>query len=138
MIKQYFPGILRDMGLIVCGLASHFQVTKALIYDDDMVAKMEFLQQHEDDLTREDIGKLWTDTSIKYEHSILSIKALSFIQFPLTYCSEVGFSSMVSIKTMYQTGLRLIMVCDVFFAALSQTLLSISCLLFFEISMTRV
>ena len=30
VIKQYFPGILRDMGLIVCGLASHFQVTKAL------------------------------------------------------------------------------------------------------------
>ena len=30
VIKQYFPGILRDMGLIVRGLASHFQVTKTL------------------------------------------------------------------------------------------------------------
>ena len=30
VIKQYFPGMLRDMGLIVWGLASHFQVTKAL------------------------------------------------------------------------------------------------------------
>ena len=119
-------------------ISKPFSGDESSIYDDDMVAKMEFLQQHEDDLTREDIGKLWTDTSIKYEHPILSIKALSFIQFPLTYCSEVGFSSMVSIKTMYQTGLRLIMVCDVFFAALSQTLLSMSCLLFFEISMTRV
>ena len=119
-------------------ISKPFSGDESSIYDDDMVAKMEFLQQHEDDLTREDIGKLWTDTSIKYEHPILSIKALGFIQFPLTYCSEVGFSSMVSIKTMYQTGLRLIMVCDVFFAALSQTLLSMSCLLFFEISMTRV
>ena len=91
-------------------ISKPFSGDKSSIYDDDMVAKMEFLQQHEDDLTREDIGKLWTDTSIKYEHPILSIKALSFIQFPLTYCSKVGFSSMVSIKTMYQTGLRLIMV----------------------------
>ena len=72
-----------------------------------MVAKMEFLLQHKDDLTREDIGKLWTDTSIKYEHPILSIKALSFIQFPLTYCSEVGFSTMVSIKTKYQNRLKI-------------------------------
>ena len=71
-----------------------------------MVAKMEFLQQREDDLTREDTEKLWTDTSIKYEHSIPSIKALSFIQFPLTYCSEVGFSSMVSIKTKNQNRLK--------------------------------
>ena len=30
VIKEYFPGILRDMGLIICGLASYFQVTKAL------------------------------------------------------------------------------------------------------------
>ena len=72
-----------------------------------MVAKMEFLQQREDDLTREDTEKLWTDTRIKYKHPILSIKALSFIQFPVTYCSEVGFSSMVSIKTKYQNRLKL-------------------------------
>ena len=72
-----------------------------------MIAKMEFLQLREDDLTNEDIEKLWTDTSIKYEHPILSIKALSFIQFPLTYCSEVGFSSMVSIKTKYQNRLKI-------------------------------
>ena len=72
-----------------------------------MVAKMEFLQQRKDDLTREDIEKHWTDTSIKYEHPILSIKTLSFIQFPLTYCSEVGFSSMVSTKTKYQNRLKI-------------------------------
>ena len=132
MIKQYFPGILRGHGPNCLWISKPFSGDESSINDDDMVAKMEFLQQHEDDLTREDIGKLWTDTSIKYEHPILSIKALSFIQFPLTYCSEVGFSSMVSIKTMYQTGLRLIMVCDVFFAALSQTLLSMSCLLFLK------
>ena len=72
-----------------------------------MVAKMEFFQQREDDLTREDIEKLWTDTRIKCEHPILSIKALSFIQFPLTYCSEVGFSSMVSMKTNYQNRLKI-------------------------------
>ena len=72
-----------------------------------MVAKMEFLQQREDDLIREDIEKLWTDISIKYEHLILSIKALSFIQFPLTYCSEVGFPQMVSTKTKYQNRLKI-------------------------------
>ena len=42
------------------------------IYDDDMTAKIEFLQLHKDacltaDLTREDVGKLWADTSIKNE-----------------------------------------------------------------------
>ena len=38
-------------------------------YDDDVAAKIEFLQLHEDarfktDLTREDIGKFWADTDI--------------------------------------------------------------------------
>ena len=88
-------------------ISKPFSGGESSIYDDDMVAKMEFPQQHEDDLTREDTGELWTDTSIKYEHPILSIKALSFIQFPITYSSEVGFSSMVSIKTKYQNRLKI-------------------------------
>ena len=64
--KQLFLGILTD--IIFCGLPSHFQLKKTLC-DDDMAAKIEFLQQHENarfktDLTREDIGKFWADTSI--------------------------------------------------------------------------
>ena len=63
-----------------------------------MAAKIEFLQVCEGaclrtDLSRENIGKFWADAGIKNEYPILSIKALSFIPFPLTFCCEVGFSS---------------------------------------------
>ena len=56
-----------------------FSVEENSIYEDDVVAKIEFLQLHKDarlktDLTREDIGKFGADTSIKNEHLIFSIK----------------------------------------------------------------
>ena len=75
-------------------ISKSFSVEENSIGDHDMAAKIEFLQLSEDarlktDLTREDIEKFWVD--FKNDYPILSIKALSFIQFPSTYCCEVGF-----------------------------------------------
>ena len=68
-MKQHYHGI--SSNIIFCGLANHFQSKKPLfqIYDDDMTAKIEFLQLHKNarpktDLTRKDIGKFWADTGI--------------------------------------------------------------------------
>ena len=79
-----------------------FSGEKNSIYDDDMKAKIQFLQLREDariksDFSREDIRKFWA--GVQNEYPILSIKALSFILSPSTYCCEVGFSSIESIKT---------------------------------------
>ena len=96
-IKQYFLGNFQRPNFL--WISKPFLVEKNSIYDNDMTAKIEFFQLREDanlktDLTREDIGKFWV--GIQNEYPVLSIKALSFIQFPLTYCYEVGFSSVVS------------------------------------------
>ena len=51
---------------------------------------------------------------------ILSKKAFNFFtQFPSTYCCEVGFSSMVFIKTKYRNLLDIDDIWDVFFPAFS-------------------
>ena len=77
-----------------------------------MAAKIEFLPLCKDahlktDLTRENTEKFWADIGIQNEYPILSIKALSFIQLPSTYCCEMGFSSMVSTKTKYRNRLEI-------------------------------
>ena len=47
-IKQYFLGILSD--IIFCGIASrfYFSIEENSICDNDMAAKIEFLQLHKD------------------------------------------------------------------------------------------
>ena len=70
-----------------------------------MAAKIEFLQLREDSSLKtvftEDIGSFWA--GIHKEYPFLSKRALNFlIQFPSTYCCEVRFSAMVSIKTKYR------------------------------------
>ena len=78
------------------------------IRDDDMAAKIEFLQLREDSSLKtgftEDIGSFWA--GIHKKNPILSKRALKFlIQFPSTYCCVVRFSTMVSIKTKYRNRL---------------------------------
>ena len=73
-------------------ISKPLSVEENSIYYDDVAAKIEFLQLHEDarletDSTKEDVGKFWADTGICNEYPILSIKALSFIQFPSTLIS---------------------------------------------------
>ena len=76
-----------------------------------MAAKIEFLRLHEDsspktDFAGEDIENLWA--SLQNEYPTLSKRALSFlIQFPSTYCCEVRFSAMVSIKIKYRNRLEI-------------------------------
>ena len=55
------------------------------IYDDDVAAKIEFLQLHKDarfktGLTREDIGKFWADTGVSIELVSLSKSRRFFFQ----------------------------------------------------------
>ena len=75
-----------------------------------MAAKIEFLQLREDLSLKtgftEDIRSF--SAGIHKEYPILSKKALNFlIQFPSTYCCEMKFSAMVSIKTKYRNKLEI-------------------------------
>ena len=75
-----------------------------------MAAKIELFQLHEDlslktDFT-EDIGSFWTGIHKEYPNP--SKRALNFlIQFSSTYCCEVGFSAIASIKTKYRNRLEI-------------------------------
>lgn len=108
-IEKYFPGMEgRHKNLWI---SKPFSIEESCISDDDMAAKIEFLGLREDsnlkiNFAREDIGNFWV--GLQNEYPILSRRALNFlIQFPSTYCCEVGFSAMVSIKTKYRNKLAI-------------------------------
>ena len=106
-IEQYFLDIERRHQDL--WISKSFSIEESCICDDDMAAKVEFLEQREDsrleiDFATIDIGNFWL--SIQHEYPIISRKTLSFlIQCSSTYCCEVGFSTMASIKTKYQNKL---------------------------------
>ena len=105
-IDRYFPGIEERHNFFLW-ISQPFSVKENSIRDDDMAANIEFLQLHEDsslktDFTK-DIGSFWDGIYEKYV--ILSKRA--WIQFPSTYCCEVGFSAMVFMKKKYRNRLEI-------------------------------
>ena len=108
-IIRYFPGIEERHNFL--WINKPFSVEESSICDDDMAAKIEFLRLREDsslkiDFAGVDIGNFWA--GLQNEYPILSKRALNFlIQFPSTYYCEVGFSTMVSIKTKYRNMLQI-------------------------------
>ena len=106
-IDRYFPGVEERHNFL--WISQPFSVEENSICDDDMAAKIEFLQLREDLSLKtgftEDIGSFWTGHK---EYLNPSKRALNFlIQFPSTYCCEVGFSAIVSIKTKYRNRLEI-------------------------------
>ena len=107
-IDRYFPGNEERHNFL--WISQPFSVKENSIRDDDMAAKIEFLQLREDSSLKtgftEDIGSFWA--GIHKEYPILSKRALNFlIQFSSTYCCKVGFSAMVYIKTKYRNRLEI-------------------------------
>ena len=107
-IDRHFPGIEERHNFL--WISQPFSVEENSIRDDDMAAKIEFLQLRENSSLKtgftEDIGSFWA--GIHKEYPILSKRALNFlIQFPSTYCCVVGFSVIMSIKTNYRNRLEI-------------------------------
>ena len=107
-IDRYFPGIEERHNFL--WISQPFSVEENSIRDDNMAAKIEFLQLREDSSLKtgftENKGSFWA--GIYKEYSILLKRTLNFfIQFPSTYCCEVRFSAMVFIKTKYRNRLEI-------------------------------
>ena len=91
-IDGYFPRIKERHNFL--WISQPFSIEENSIRDDDMAAKIEFLQLREDSSPKtdfkEDIGNFWV--GIHKTYPILSKRALNFlIQFPSTYCWKWDF-----------------------------------------------